>query len=89
MESLYIPLLQLLSFAIWIGCGIGSAMLADRIGFGCLGALLGFMLGPIGLIIVFAMIADKEQCPACKKSVNRGATKCPWCQADLPAETTY
>ena len=71
MDPIFIPLMQLLSLAIWIGCGIGAAMLGDKIGFGCLGALLGFLLGPLGLLIVFAMIADKEKCPACKKLVIR------------------
>jgi hypothetical protein len=84
VDPVLIPLMQFLSFAAWFGCGIGAAVLGDKIGFGCLGALLGFLLGPIGLLIVFAMIADKEKCPACKKLVARNTTKCPWCQSDLP-----
>ena len=67
----------------WIVCGIGAAFVASSRGAsGCLWALLGFLLGPIGLAMAFA--ADSGWiCPSCQSSVKRGATRCPKCQVNF------
>ena len=64
---------------VWIICGVVSAFLANKKGRSVLGwFIIGFLLGPIGLIIVF-LIGGKS-CDYCKKSIHKDAVICPFCQ---------
>jgi hypothetical protein len=48
------------------------------------GLALGFLLGPIGLLIILAGIDDRRTlCPACRSRVPSDATKCRYCQSEL------
>lgn len=40
------------------------------------GALCGFVLGPLGWIIILLVKGNFPKCPYCKGEVEKGATKC-------------
>lgn len=51
------------------------------------GAGLGFLLGPFGLLIIFALKDFRRRCQACQKIVpNYEATVCYHCHSPIPAE---
>ncbi len=70
-------------FIIWILCGIVAAMIGSNKGLGCFGAILGFIFGPFGILIVFFMTGDRIHCPFCKELVNYKAVVCPHCQRNI------
>lgn len=73
-----------IALLIWIVCGVAAAIIASGRGAnGCLWFGLGILLGPIGLAVSFAA-GSGRQCPACRKNIHPEATKCPYCQTDLP-----
>jgi hypothetical protein len=75
--------MELLLLLFWIACGIGAAFVGSSRGAsGCLWAVLGFTLGPIGLLMSFAAISE-HKCPHCQSGIAKEATRCPKCQADL------
>jgi hypothetical protein len=67
----------------WLLCGIVAAMIGRRKGAGCVGFVVGLILGPIGIIIALVMKGNRKACPFCKELVNRDATVCPHCQKDI------
>lgn len=85
---------------VWILFGIAAGIvLANKGRSGCGGFLLGFLLGPIGLVIALVMRADQaaldqeelsagraRRCPSCAEIVRAEALKCKHCGADLPPE---
>lgn len=73
---------------IWIVCGIVSASIGAQKNMGCLGAFLGFVLGPFGLLIVVVMPDDsKVECPHCREKIHHQATICPHCRMQLKSES--
>lgn len=67
---------------VWIICGVVAAMIASAKGSsGCGFAIVGFFLGPLGIII--ALVASGVECPYCKKKIHEDATICPHCQKEL------
>jgi hypothetical protein len=69
---------------IWIICGIAAGIVGTQRGAnGCLWFGLGFLSGPIGLAVSFTASPDR-QCQFCFKPVHPQATKCPYCQSNLP-----
>ena len=87
---------------IWLGCGIASAIVANNKGRnGCGFLLLGFFLGPIGLILALVVSPDQtakekkildsnqgRRCPFCAEVVRREAIKCRFCGESLPEQET-
>jgi predicted amidophosphoribosyltransferase len=72
----------------WIVCGIAAAFVASSRGAnGCLWAFLGFLLGPIGLLMAFASQSDRK-CPHCQSGIHADATRCPKCQVPLSGNDT-
>jgi len=70
-------------FCLALVCGIvgwfvGAPKKAEKPGM-----LLGFLLGPIGILIVAVAFDQREKCPACKTPINDGATICPACKTSL------
>lgn len=63
-------------------CGIIGAAAGSRRGAGGIGFLVGFFLGPIGLIVMF-MIGLGKKCPFCRKKIHNEAIVCPHCQRNV------
>jgi len=68
---------------LWILCGIIGSMIGSKKGQGCLGFVLGFLLGPIGIIIEIVNKGDRRICPHCRELINKDASVCPKCQSKL------
>jgi len=72
-------------FVFWIICGIVAAIIASQKGSsGCGFAIVGFLLGPFGIIL--ALLLSGEQCPYCRKKISKDASVCPYCQKELPGK---
>lgn len=73
----------LLLVLIWVICGIASVFMAEHRGeSGCLWFLVGCLLGPMGLAVT--LFLGGKRCPHCRRTVAVKASKCPYCQSDLP-----
>ena len=67
-------------FLAWLALGIAAAIVGSRKGIGCLGLILGVVLGPVGLVIVLVMKGNRKQCPYCMEYIHKDASVCPKCQ---------
>ena len=68
---------------IWLVCGIVGAMIGAQKKMGCLGFILGILLGPIGILIVVFAGGDRVRCPHCREWVRSDASVCPHCQREV------
>ena len=80
----------MLWFIIWILCGLIGYQIGENKGnSGCFSSILGFLLGPIGLLLVYFTPSDNKElrkrsghtkiCPYCKEYVKENATYCKHC----------
>ena len=71
---------------IWLLSGVVSAMVANNKGrSGCLWFVLGFLLGPLGLIL--SLLTPKNVPALEQRSVDRGEMQyCPYCAELIRAE---
>jgi len=83
---------------IWLLCGVaGGIILSNKGRSGCGGFALGFLLGPIGLVIALVMQTDHKElehrslqgggmrkCPSCAELIRVEAKKCRFCGSDVP-----
>ena len=51
-----------------------------------LGAALGLLLGPIGILTLFLMGDNRRYCPACRSMVDPQATVCRFCGGALKTQ---
>lgn len=72
--------------AIWLLCGIVSAMIGARKGEGCGGFIVGILLGPFGILISLFSKGNRKTCPHCKELIHEDAKVCSHCQRDVPLE---
>jgi hypothetical protein len=83
--------MEIVFVLVWVVCGLGTMAVAQqRGGSGFGGLALGFLLGPLGLALSFAVFEGK-QCAMCKQTIPANAQRCPKCQADLapPSVASY
>ena len=74
--------MELLLF--WVVMVIISTVIGNKRGQTALGFLLGFALGPLGVLLVLVIpAANRKACPFCCELIHKDAVKCPRCQSDL------
>lgn len=73
---------------IFIGllCGVIAAMIGSRKGEAFVGFVVGFLLGPFGILIELFSKGKRTLCPFCKELVNCSATICKHCRSKLTTE---
>src|SRR5665811_1329100 len=65
--------------------GIPSGIIGARKGMAGGGFWLGFLLGPIGLIIALVARGNRIPCSSCKELIQPDAKVCPRCQREVVA----
>lgn len=74
-------------FLFWIFgsliCGMIGAAIGKQKGTAVGGALLGFLLGPLGIILVAVSKGSRINCPTCQELINPLAKVCPKCHSTL------
>ncbi|RSU55351.1 zinc ribbon domain-containing protein [Sphingobium yanoikuyae] len=83
---------------IWILFGVAAMLVMQNKGrSGCGGFAMGFLLGPIGLVIALVLSADHRtmekremqsgsmrKCPQCAELIRPEARKCRFCGSEVP-----
>ena len=70
----------------WFICGVIAAVIGSDKECGCLGFILGILLGPFGIIIILLIKGNRKLSPYCMSRINAEATVCSKCQRDMPQE---
>jgi RNA polymerase subunit RPABC4/transcription elongation factor Spt4 len=84
---------------IWLICGLIAGVVFQNKGQpGCTGFLIGFLLGPLGIILALVskpniveierqqiVHGQMKKCPFCKELIRADAQICRYCQRDQPA----
>jgi hypothetical protein len=68
--------------------GVAGWVIGKPKGISEVGAILGALLGPIGLVITAFMQGNRENCRFCNELINPEASICPHCQRNLREWTT-
>lgn len=68
---------------VWICFGTIAGIVGARKGEAVLGFIVGFFLGPIGLLFVIASKGKRSSCPFCRELVQEDATVCKHCSSSL------
>ena len=88
---------MIILLVIWLLLGVAGGMIMSNKGrSGCGGFALGFLLGPVGLVIALVMATDHKElekkalqegdmrkCPACAELIRIEARKCRFCGSEV------
>lgn len=66
---------------IWVVCILAGAAIGARKGQPIGGAILGFVGGPIGVVIALVVGNDNKKCHRCAEFVKKDAAICKHCGA--------
>ena len=76
MDFIQIELLAI----FWLVCGIASGLIgktqAGKF-------VVGFLIGPLGVLISVLAASDGAKCVYCYKPVYKDSTRCPYCQSSF------
>lgn len=64
-------------------CGIIAALIGSKKGEGALGFFVGFIFGPIGILITILSRGNRQQCKNCKEIIHKKAIVCRHCQSKI------
>lgn len=64
-------------------CGIISAMIGSRKGVREIAFVIGFLFGPLGILMAFVSVGDRTTCSFCRELVHPRAVACPHCTRDI------
>ena len=64
----------------WLICGFIAAAIGGRKGEGCGAFFIGFLFGPLGIIIAICSSGNRRPCPFCKEKIHPGSTICKHCR---------
>lgn len=68
---------------LWVVCGIAGGVIAGQKDAAGAGLLAGLLLGPIGVLVAFAM-DGRRACPQCGGRLNGEPKVCQHCGANVP-----
>lgn len=72
---------------IWIICAFISAIIAANKDSSIIGfSIIGFLLGPLGIII--ALVGSGKECYYCGKRISKNAKICPYCRKETSRKET-
>jgi len=79
-----------IAILIWVVCAVASSAIAGSKGnSGCAAFILGFLLGPLGLLIVVLMPASQRvmvrQAQVASQAEVGAQKLCPYCRSYIPA----
>jgi hypothetical protein len=72
----------------WLICGIIGTVIGSFRNAGGTGFLLGFLLGPLGVLLVL-MVEGRPKCPHCAEHHQPGAKICPHCRTALTVTRSW
>mgnify|MGYP001550901652 CR=1 FL=1 len=75
---MFFPLL-----VFWALCGAVGAMIGDRKGMAGQGLVMGFVLGPIGIVLALTSTGNRRACPYCRELVDPAAVVCAHCRRGI------
>lgn len=67
-----------------IACAVISSAIGAKKGEMANGFILGFLLGPLGVIFALISKGDRRKCPMCTELISQEATVCRHCGRDIP-----